>query len=134
MLEKLVRIGYLFDFYGPLLTERQQDFIRLYYHHDLSLSEIAERYQITRQSVYDTLKRSEESLENYEKNLKIYRRMEKMKDRIDELEAILDQNACLSSVSDKKTPVSLKERTRLTKRFRAKLKELKMITSGELRE
>ncbi|AQS59431.1 YlxM family DNA-binding protein [Desulforamulus ferrireducens] len=63
------RINLLYDFYGSLLTERQQKFIELYYGDDLSLGEIAEQYDVTRQAVHDTLKRAEQTLNNYEEKL-----------------------------------------------------------------
>lgn len=63
------KINLLHDFYGSLLTDRQQKFIELYYGDDLSLGEIAEQYNVTRQAVHDTLKRAEQTLENYEGKL-----------------------------------------------------------------
>lgn len=69
MVEKLVEIGMLFDFYGKLLTEKQFNVIEMFYIEDLSLSEIGEELNITRQGVYDTLKRAEEKLYQFEKTL-----------------------------------------------------------------
>ncbi|MEW6661257.1 MAG: YlxM family DNA-binding protein [Bacillota bacterium] len=68
-MEKHRRIADLFDFYAPLLTKKQREFIEYYYHHDLSLGEIAEQYGISRQAVYDTLRRTEKVLETYERKL-----------------------------------------------------------------
>lgn len=53
------RMTMLFDFYGELLTERQKEFYELYYDEDLSLSEIAENYGISRQGVRDVIVRAE---------------------------------------------------------------------------
>lgn len=69
MVEKLVEIGILFDFYGKLLTEKQYGVVELFYIEDFSLSEIGEELNITRQGVYDTLKRAEEKLYQYESTL-----------------------------------------------------------------
>lgn len=69
MLEKVSHIVMLKDFYGALLTPRQQDMISLYYENDWSLSEIADNQNITRQAVYDIIKRAESSLERYELKL-----------------------------------------------------------------
>ncbi len=69
MVEKLVEIGFLFDFYGKLLSKRQYNIIDLFYLQDLSLSEIGEELDITRQGVYDTLKRAEDNLYKYEDTL-----------------------------------------------------------------
>ena len=69
MVEKVVEIGVLFDFYGKLLSSRQISIIELFYIHDLSLVEIGEELDITRQGVYDTLKRAEKKLYEFEENL-----------------------------------------------------------------
>lgn len=66
-----LRITRLFDVYGRLLTDRQQRLLRLYFHDDLSLSEIAERFAVTRQAVYDALRRSTEELERLEDVLRL---------------------------------------------------------------
>ena len=70
-LSQRVRTNLLFDFYGSLLTERQKKFVKLYFCDDLSLGEIAQRFRISRQAVYDTLKKARESLEEYEKKLSL---------------------------------------------------------------
>lgn len=59
----------LFDLYGALLTETQQELCNLYYMCDLSLTEIAEEKGVTKQSVSDTLKKSRELLDSYEEKL-----------------------------------------------------------------
>lgn len=69
MVEKLVEIGILFDFYGKLLTDKQYRIVDLFYIEDFSLSEIGEELSITRQGVYDALKRAEEKLYQYEATL-----------------------------------------------------------------
>lgn len=69
MLEKVAWMNMLFDFYGQLLTDRQKDLMELYYCQNLSLGEIAVEFKVTRQAVYDTLKRSEQTLSRYESKL-----------------------------------------------------------------
>lgn len=59
MKNQTFRMTMLFDFYGELLTERQKEFYSLYYDEDLSLSEIAENYGISRQGVRDVIVRAE---------------------------------------------------------------------------
>ncbi|HPT84218.1 MAG TPA: putative DNA-binding protein [Limnochordia bacterium] len=68
-MDKTLRMSLLFDFYGPLLTDRQQDIFQLYYNDDLSLGEIAEELRISRQAVYDTLRRVGLTLEEFEQKL-----------------------------------------------------------------
>ncbi|SFM26726.1 putative DNA-binding protein [Salibacterium qingdaonense] len=74
MLEKTVRMNALFDFYQPLLTAKQQKYLELYYLDDYSLGEISERYDVSRQAVYDNIKRTEVMLEEYEEKLGLYRK------------------------------------------------------------
>jgi uncharacterized protein len=69
MLEKTTRMNYLYDFYQSLLTPKQRSYMSLYYLDDFSLGEIAEEYDISRQAVYDNIKRTEAMLEEYEEKL-----------------------------------------------------------------
>lgn len=59
-------ISALLDFYGPFLSEKQRNLLHHYYNEDLSLSEIAENEQITRQGVRDLIKRGELQLKKFE--------------------------------------------------------------------
>lgn len=68
-LEKLVEIGLLFEQYKMLLTDKQREIVSFYYNEDYSLGEISENLNVSRQSVYDTLKRSEKILKDYEAKL-----------------------------------------------------------------
>lgn len=77
-LEKLVEIGLLFEQYKRLLTDKQQEIVSLYYNEDYSLGEISENLNVSRQGVYDTLKRSEKILRDYEDKLGL---VSKMKER-----------------------------------------------------
>ena len=56
----------LFDFYGELLTDKQKEYFDLHYNSDLSLSEIAESEGISRQGVWDIIRRAEETLRRFE--------------------------------------------------------------------
>lgn len=69
MLEKVARMNLLYDFYGQLLTDRQKSLMEHYYGQNLSLGEIAEECGVTRQAVYDNLKRAEQLLSQYEEKL-----------------------------------------------------------------
>ncbi|MBI1293101.1 DNA-binding protein [bacterium] len=57
------------DLYGPLLTDRQRDFVRMHFEEDLSFGEIAREHGISRQAVHDAVKHAEKSLEEYEAKL-----------------------------------------------------------------
>ena len=62
-MEKFVEQGYLYDFYGELLTERQQQVYESVVLEDYSLSEVAEDLGISRQGVHDMIKRCNKTLE-----------------------------------------------------------------------
>ncbi len=85
MIEKIIEVGILFDFYGRLLSSRQYSIIESFYLHDLSLSEIAEELKISRQGVFDTLKRAESNLFKYEEKLGLVEKFKKNNSDIDEI-------------------------------------------------
>ena len=68
-MDKKVEISMLWQIYGKLLTEKQYEYIDYYYNQDLSLSEIAENDNITRQAVRDIIKKGERKLFEYEEKL-----------------------------------------------------------------
>lgn len=84
-LERTMRMNYLYDFYHSLLTDKQKKYIELYYLEDFALSEIAETLDVTRQAVYDNLKRSKEMLEHYEDNLGMYKSFSERQEIIEAL-------------------------------------------------
>ena len=71
-IEKTNRMNALFEFYSTLLTEKQMNYMELYYADDFSLGEIAEEYEVSRQAVYDNIKRTSKILEDYEKKLHLF--------------------------------------------------------------
>ena len=68
-MEKIVRQGMLYDLYGELLTEHQREIFGDLVNNDMSLSEIAESYGISRQGVHDVIRRCDKQLEAYESKL-----------------------------------------------------------------
>lgn len=64
------RITLLYDFYGKLLTEKQQKYFEEYYFKDLSFSEIAKNENVSKNAVYDSIKKVLYELESFEKKLK----------------------------------------------------------------
>ena len=78
----------LFDFYANCLTEKQQTFLKYYFHDDYSLGEIAAEFDISRQAVYEHVKRAETVLENYESKLNLlakHESAERWLNRLDEM-------------------------------------------------
>jgi predicted DNA-binding protein YlxM (UPF0122 family) len=91
MLEKTNRINMLFDFYQALLTDKQQTFLRYYYHDDFSLGEIASEFEISRQAVFEHIKRAEHMLEEYEQKLHLLVKHLEYREIIDRLQSQVDQ-------------------------------------------
>ena len=90
MLEKTTRINYLYDFYQALLTPKQQSYMSLYYLDDYSLGEIAEEYEVSRQAVYDNIKRTEAMLEEYEEKLLLFAKFQERNRLIEKMKAELN--------------------------------------------
>jgi len=82
----------LFDYYGELLTDKQQQYFKDYYFDNFTLSELSENYCISRNAIHKTLKEAEEKLKFYEDKLKLLEKKEKIKKIIkeDELDKIID--------------------------------------------
>ncbi len=85
-MEEKIQISILLSLYGNLLTKTQQKYMDLYYNEDLSLSEIGENENITRQAVRTILVKSKNKLQEYEKNLKFMSKETKIKELIEKLE------------------------------------------------
>ncbi|NLJ80614.1 MAG: putative DNA-binding protein [Firmicutes bacterium] len=79
-MDKTIRMSLLFDFYGPLLTDRQRDIFQMYFHEDLSLAEIGKALDVSRQAVYDILKRSGLIMEEYEGKLSLLLKHQKQQE------------------------------------------------------
>ena len=69
-MDKNIENSLLLDFYGALLTDKQQEIVRMYYECDSGLSEIAQEFNMSRQAVYDMVKKAEHTLLEYENKLK----------------------------------------------------------------
>ena len=93
-MEDKVKISILLEIYGNLLTDKQKSLIDDYYNNDLSLSEIAENNEITRQAVRDILKKGEKKLFEYEEKLGI---MKKNSIQEEQIAMILSEIAKINS-------------------------------------
>ena len=100
-----VRHGLLLDFYGELLSPRQQECCELYYNDDLSLSEIAETCGISRQGAWDHISRGTKALEEIESKTGLLRRhtetvvrLKHVQELLSEMEAACGENAELSGL------------------------------------
>jgi uncharacterized protein len=87
-LEKTNRMNLLLDLYEPLLTDKQRTILQHYFHEDYSLAEIAELFQVSRQAVFEHIKRAETILREYEAKLGLLEKQELRRGILDELERI----------------------------------------------
>ena len=78
-MEKIVEQGILYDFYGELLTPHQKQIYEAMVYQNMSLGEIAENIGISRQGVFDLLKRCDKILLDYESKLHLVERFSKIK-------------------------------------------------------
>ncbi len=90
-MEKFVVITYLFDLYQELLTDKQRDLLRGYYFEDFSLSELAEQHKISRQSAFDTIKKSEHKLIDYEKRLGLFEKYKIVEKGLTDIKSVCDE-------------------------------------------
>ncbi|HLR43013.1 MAG TPA: putative DNA-binding protein [Pseudogracilibacillus sp.] len=86
MLENTTKINMLYDFYSPLLTNKQTTYIDMYHREDYSLGEISELMEVSRQAVYDTIRRTEKALVSYEEKLGLYDKFKRRQSLLESLE------------------------------------------------
>ena len=84
-MERRMQIVELLDCYGPLLKEKQRDLLDLYHNQDLSLAELAQEQDVSRQAVHEAIKRGEIALYDFEARLGFLRRMRSWQELTEEL-------------------------------------------------
>nr|WP_307989497.1 YlxM family DNA-binding protein [uncultured Niameybacter sp.] len=97
-MEKFVEVSYLYDFYESLLTDKQRDLLMRYYFDDLSLGELATTYNISRQSVFDTIKKAEQKMLDLEAKLGLWRKYVKQEKTLTEVKDKLIQCSPLGEI------------------------------------
>ena len=106
-MEKKVEISILWQIYGKMLTDKQYEYIDYYYNKDLSLSEIAEINEITRQAVRDIIKKGERKLFEFEEKLLFMKKTINQEKQIEHI--LLNLNKIQKDSSDKKVTNILEE-------------------------
>ena len=84
-MEETLKNSMLFDFFGDMLTDKQQEYYDLYHNEDLSLSEIAESAGITKQGVYDIIIRAEKTLTKFEQKTGVIQKWFETRSEIEKL-------------------------------------------------
>lgn len=101
--ESRFELIWLLDFYGPLLTEHRREVMRLYCEEDLSLAEIAQQLEITRQGVSDAIQKARRQLLDYEEKLGLAERCRAMSRQASEclraLEGVQAEGESLASLN-----------------------------------
>ncbi len=92
-MEKIVEQALLYDFYGELLTEHQKKIYEDAVFGDLSLGEIAQEYEISRQGVHDLIRRCDRALQGYEEKLHLIQRFASVKKKIEEISALAEEES-----------------------------------------
>ncbi|MBQ9264675.1 MAG: YlxM family DNA-binding protein [Clostridia bacterium] len=90
-MEKKVSLSWLLAFYGQMLTDNQREMARLYWEEDLTLAEIAQQFSVSRQSVHDTVNRTEKQLEALEEKLGLRRRFQQVEEGLTACEQALSK-------------------------------------------
>ena len=90
-MERIFEQTLLYDFYGELLTEHQQKIYEDAVYNDMSLSEIASDYGISRQGVHDLVKRCNKILEDYEAKLHLVEKFLSVKEKVKEMNELLEK-------------------------------------------
>lgn len=90
-LDELIYLSMLYDFYGELLTNHKKRVFEDYILNDLSLGEIAEELDITRQGVHDIVKRSTQELKDYEDRLSLVKKFTKVKNMLNSIKELCSE-------------------------------------------
>ena len=85
-MDKTIYLINLYDYYEGLLTEKQKEYFKDYYFDNLSLSEISENKNISRNAIHKVIKETENKLNNFEKILNLYEKSLKIKELIKEID------------------------------------------------
>jgi len=86
--EQSLYVSGLFDLYQDLLTDKQVAYMKEYYYDDYSLQEIAENHSVSRNAVYDQIKKTIQKLEQFEQALKLHQKQKERKDLFQKLDKI----------------------------------------------
>lgn len=91
-MEKLVQVARLFDTYGSLLNEKQKDVINCYYNEDLSLNEIAQNNNKSKQAISDMIQRSVDKLFEFENELSLVKKKNQLREDLSLLRELIESS------------------------------------------
>jgi predicted DNA-binding protein YlxM (UPF0122 family) len=102
-LDEFFHISILYDFYGELLNDHKKRVFEDYFLNDLSLSEIADELNISRQGVHDIVKRCTQELKDYEDRLSLVNRFTSIKEKlatIKEIGTVISETGDIDKIND----------------------------------
>ena len=101
-----LRQSLLYDFYGELLNEHQKEVFSAAIFDDMSYSELAEEYGVSRQAAFDLVRRINKKLERYEESLGLLNRFTVARDKMDELTESVESLKDMLRTSDIDSKIS----------------------------
>lgn len=104
---KNLKVSYLLDFYGNLFNEKQREILEMYFQEDMSLSEIASVFDMTRQGVYDNIKRGEKEILSLEGKLNLMDTFYEISEFLDIIDANLEKGKVVTTQQYDKIKESL---------------------------
>ncbi len=124
-IDEVIQTSLLYDFYGSLLTDRQREVMELYYGENLSLSEIAAEFSISRQGVHDALKNAERALHEYEQKLGLVEKFQQSREAIRAIDSMIEglMNGMQKPESEALTASQITEKLQKIKDIIDKLEE-----------
>ena len=122
-IDEITQASLLYDFYGQLLSKRQSQVMELYHEENLSLSEIASEFNISRQGVHDALKNAEKALSEYERKLGLVEKFRKSSDAVSKIDRIIDSTIDVLLYENTENTVKAVEDLRKVKDIIDKLEE-----------
>ena len=99
-MEDKIKSGFLYDFYGELLTEHQRSVYEMSINDDLSLSEIADTLSVSRQAVHDILKRCDKLLQDYESRLHLVEKFMNIREDVVRINDLTSGNADAATLAE----------------------------------
>ncbi len=106
-LDEIITLSILYDFYGELLSDHKKQIFEDYVLNDLSLSEIAAEQGISRQGVYDIVKRCTQELKEYETKLSLASRFQSIKEKLTQMKMIVANATMAQDITDINTITTL---------------------------
>ena len=97
-IEQIIKVSQLYDFYSELLSQKQKQYLNDYFFNDLSLTEISENYEISKQAVSNNIKRTIIELEQFEEKLNLIKLNNERLFLLNEIRTLTDDEEILDYI------------------------------------